>query len=394
MASSSNEGSSLSKRWADICLEDEEEHVVSLADDCEEVEDLNFDDRWCLVGRLLSGKVSDFQIFQNIMADLWKPGKGIFIKRLEQNRFLFQFYHEIDIQRVLDGSPWTYDRKQLLIERLKPGENPRAININTLDMWVQIHELRSGFKTEWVIREAGRYIGQYVQSDPNNFQGVWRDYLRVRVRVNVYDSLKRQMKFRSRSGEAFYAYFKYERVPTFCFICGVMGHAERFCERIYDTPIEKIVKPYSIEMKAPTKRQSFLTASPWLRSGKEGATPARQSASESPTVNASSEIRGMNVANCDPHGCPQISHINSPSRAIGNQQSTIKEHVILVNDTSAEFNSEEIVEISDLKRKLGTLWLYFVTKIPGIENHFVLNLLLIYGIQVIMFSLQISLPFA
>ncbi|XP_060974011.1 uncharacterized protein LOC133039194 [Cannabis sativa] len=343
MASSSKEDHALTKRWADICLEDEEEHEVSLADDCDEEEELNFDDRWCLVGRMLSGKVSDFQIFQNIIADLWKPGRGIFIKILDQNRFLFQFYHEIDIKRVIDGSPWTYDRKQLLIERLEPGGNPRTIDINTLDMWVQIHDLRTGFKTEWAIREAARYIGQYVESDPNNFQGVWRDYLRVRVRVNVNAPLKRRMKIRSRNGEAFYAYFKYERVPTFCFICGVMGHAERFCEKIYDTPIENIVKPYSIEMKAPTRRQSFLTASPWLRPVRRSCS--KQSTSASPSVNAPTDFRGTNSGNCDPHDS------QSKSRDYGNQQSTLKEHVVLVNDNSADFNSEEIIEISDLKRK-------------------------------------------
>ncbi|KAF4378898.1 hypothetical protein G4B88_008368 [Cannabis sativa] len=218
MASSSKEDHALTKRWADICLEDEEEHEVSLADDCDEEEELNFDDRWCLVGRMLSGKVSDFQIFQNIIADLWKPGRGIFIKILEQNRFLFQFYHEIDIKRVIDGSPWTYDRKQLLIERLKPGGNPKTIAINTLDMW------------------------------------------------------------------------------------------------------------------------SFLTASPWLRSGKGGHDPAKQSTSASPSVNVPTDFRGTNSDNCDPHDSQPRSRLNSVSRDYGNQQSTLKEHVVLVNDNSASFN--------------------------------------------------------
>uniref|UniRef100_A0A803P0P8 CCHC-type domain-containing protein n=1 Tax=Cannabis sativa TaxID=3483 RepID=A0A803P0P8_CANSA len=297
MASSSKEDHALTKRWADICLEDEEEHEVSLADDCDEEEELNFDDRWCLVGRMLSGKVSDFQIFQNIIANLWKPGRGIFIKILDQNRHV--------------------------------GSNPRSA----------ADSKRMGNK------ERPLYLGQCVESDPNNFQGVWRDYLRVRVRVNVNAPLKRRMKIRSRNGEAFYAYFKYERVPTFCFICGVMGHAERFCEKIYDTPIENIVKPYSIEIKAPTRQQSFLTASPWLRSGKGGHVPAKQSTSASPSVNAPTDFRGTNSVNCDPHDS------QSKSRDYGNQQSTLKEHVVLVNDNSSDFNSEEIIEISDLNRK-------------------------------------------
>ncbi|KAF4349769.1 hypothetical protein G4B88_029517 [Cannabis sativa] len=282
MASSSNE-EQVTKRWADICLEDEEEHEALFDDDCIGEEEADFDYRWCLVGRLLSGKVSDFKIFQNIMADLWKPGKGITIKILDQNRFLFQFYHEIDIQRVIDGSPWTYDRKQLIIERLKQDENPRMVALNSLDMWVQIHELKSGFKTDWAIREAARYIGTLVTSDPNNFNGVWRDYLRVRVKIN-----------------------------------------------------------------APLKRQSFLTASPWLRTGKEDnremhheATPP--TATIIPEINAIPKNQQQSYVNHDP--------MISDSQNYGNQNHSHNDHVILVNENSASFSNENLIEIADLKRK-------------------------------------------
>ncbi|XP_060961727.1 uncharacterized protein LOC133031948 [Cannabis sativa] len=266
MASSSRSTTGLEQQWKDICLEEEEENEVAFEE--EEEEEIEFDDRWCLVGRLLTGKKSDFQIFQNMIADLWKPGKGMYIKILEQNRFLFQFYHEIDIKRVLAGSPWTYDRKQLIIERLKQGENPRTIPLNNLDIWVQVHDLQPGFKTERAICQAGNYIGLYLESDPNNFQGIWREYLRVRVRLNIEKPLKRRMKFKKKNGDVFYANFKYEYVPTFCFICGILGHSENFCSQLYDTPPELIKKPYSKEMRAPSRRQNFLTASPWLRTGK------------------------------------------------------------------------------------------------------------------------------
>lgn len=47
----------------------------------------------------------DFQAMQHKMASLWKPGKGMYVKQLEANRFIYQFYHEIDMKRVVDGSP-------------------------------------------------------------------------------------------------------------------------------------------------------------------------------------------------------------------------------------------------------------------------------------------------
>ncbi|KAF4380019.1 hypothetical protein G4B88_030011 [Cannabis sativa] len=173
MASSSETMKDVEKQWSNICLDEEEEFVTELEEDASD--EVEYDDRWCLIGKLLSGKVSDYQVFQNIIADLWKPGKGMYVKILEQNRFLFQFYHEIDIDRVITGSPWTYDRKQLLIERLRPGDNPRTKTINHLDLWVQIHNLQPGFKTDNVVRQAAKYMGSFLETDPNNFKGVWRE---------------------------------------------------------------------------------------------------------------------------------------------------------------------------------------------------------------------------
>lgn len=84
------------------------------------------------------------------------------IKEMDTNFFLFQFFHEIDIKRVVDGSPWSFNRKALIILRMKDGDNPRCIQLNNLDLWVQIHNLRPDFMSDRTIKEVGNYIGGYV----------------------------------------------------------------------------------------------------------------------------------------------------------------------------------------------------------------------------------------
>lgn len=74
------------------------------------------DIRWCLVGRFLTDFPIDFQAMQHKMASLGKPGRGVYIKELESKRYIFQFYHEVDIKRVIEGSPWTFGRFQLIFE--------------------------------------------------------------------------------------------------------------------------------------------------------------------------------------------------------------------------------------------------------------------------------------
>ncbi|KAM6542132.1 hypothetical protein CsatB_006579 [Cannabis sativa] len=262
MASSSRDVEELEVRWDDLQIDEEEGGV--LFDNPSELED-EVDARWCLVGRLLTDRVSDFDTVRNVMASLWRPVKGMFVKELEFNRFLFQFFHELDINRVLEGTPWTFNKIPLIIQRLKLGENPRLVPLNTMEIWVQVYDLRVGFQSDRVLRACGDYIGQFVSSCPKNYSGIWREYLRVRVLINIDKPLKRRMKIYFTKEDYFWANFKYERVPTFCFICGILGHGERFCPRVFDGPLEKVVKPYGLFMKAPDRRSQKQIGARWLR---------------------------------------------------------------------------------------------------------------------------------
>uniref|UniRef100_A0A803Q3T6 PHD finger protein ING n=1 Tax=Cannabis sativa TaxID=3483 RepID=A0A803Q3T6_CANSA len=146
-----------------------------------EGEDEGIDDRWCLVGRFLTNRLIDFDKMQNILASLWQPGMGMFVKQLDNNRFLFQFYHEVDIQRVIDGSPWTYDRTQLIIERLQVGGDPKALALNTLDIWIQIHDVQPCKLFHQRANQVVKPYGEFMKALPQrNHRNVGARWLRTR----------------------------------------------------------------------------------------------------------------------------------------------------------------------------------------------------------------------
>lgn len=157
--------------------------------------------------------------------------------------FLFQFYHEIDIKRVIEGSPWTFNRKVLIISRMQDG---RCVPLNKIDLWVQVYDLYPGFMTERILTEVGNQMGVFVCSCPSNFKGVWREYMRIRVTLDLSKPLKRRMKLRKIGDEWFWIKFKYENVPTFYFICGLLGHEEKFCSQLFEKSESEITKPYGV----------------------------------------------------------------------------------------------------------------------------------------------------
>ncbi|KAF4348302.1 hypothetical protein F8388_011887 [Cannabis sativa] len=210
-----------------------------------------------------------------------------------------------DIKRVIDGSPWTFERKQLIFERLKVGDNLRTIILNRLDLWVQIHDLQHGFRTERTLQKLGDYIRKFVESDENNFSGVWREYFKVCVTINLDQPIKRRMKIRRLdSSDWFWVNFKYEHAPTFSFICGLIGHADKLFPQLFETSKENIVKPYGVFMRATTQRQNKLIGGQWLRSGRkerqgeEQSTPVRREEGES----AGRKAKGVQVHASGGHG--------------------------------------------------------------------------------------------
>ncbi|KAF4371813.1 hypothetical protein F8388_023126 [Cannabis sativa] len=218
MASSSSLVDLSLKRVSIIPLQEEEELAVSYEGPL--IDEAEVDTRWSIVGRFLMDTPIDYMVMQNLMVVLWKPGMGMYVKELGGNKYIFQFYHETDIQRVMDMSPWTFKNSPCIFERLKPGDVPREVPLHHLDIWVQLHDIRSGFKTERVVWDAGKYIGGFIKSDENNFNGFWRDYLRVQVRLNIEKPLKHRMKLQQIGGDWFWIKFHYKFVLTFCFICG------------------------------------------------------------------------------------------------------------------------------------------------------------------------------
>lgn len=75
--------------------------------------------------------------------------------------------------------------------RLKDGENPRSVDLNSMELWVQVHDLKPGFMSEKILKGIENYIGQHVSNCQTNFNGVWKEYLRIRVSINLNNPLKR-----------------------------------------------------------------------------------------------------------------------------------------------------------------------------------------------------------
>ncbi|XP_073121701.1 uncharacterized protein [Henckelia pumila] len=159
-----------------------------------------------------------------------------------------------DVSRVINDGPWTFDQHLLIFKSLELGMNPHQVPLFQVDFWIQVYDLPIGYMSERVARDVGNFLGKFVEADSNNFTGIWRDYMRIRVSMDIRLPIKRRMKLKKIGEEWSWINFKYEKIPTFCFFCGVIGHSDKFCEKLFDYPDKSVEKLYGVWLRAPSRR--------------------------------------------------------------------------------------------------------------------------------------------
>ncbi|XP_017628694.1 uncharacterized protein At4g02000-like [Gossypium arboreum] len=184
----------------------------------------------CLVGRVLKDSVVNFPSVKNTPTDLWHPLRGVAISELEGKRILFKFYSEVDLNRVMDGMPWFFNRHLIIFHRLIEGEDPITVSLWETVFWVQIHNLPVGVVTEGMTRQFGDFIGKFLEYDTSMvLRGVSR-FMRIKVLLDTRSPLKRKKLIDIGQSKSSYVSFQYERLSLFCFLCGRLGHGKSFCQ--------------------------------------------------------------------------------------------------------------------------------------------------------------------
>ncbi|PNX65080.1 hypothetical protein L195_g054353, partial [Trifolium pratense] len=231
-----------------LSLHEEEEEGFNFEFD--EEGDEQGDLRWCLIGRFLCEKTIHVNSMTVRMADLWKPLEGVTIKEAKAGIFLFQFAHPLDMEAVLNGGPWTFDNNMLVLERVQVGMPIEHIPLNHVTLWVQIHNLPLGLMKEKFGVQLANYIGEFVEYDKNNNSSFWRQYMRIRVKIDVRQPLKKDTKVKNREGGWSIINFKYEKLGAFCFVCGILGHTENRCVVRYAMEQDDGRREWSAEIRA------------------------------------------------------------------------------------------------------------------------------------------------
>ncbi|KAK7818432.1 uncharacterized protein CFP56_041376 [Quercus suber] len=182
-----------------------------------------------LFGRLLVDQNQNLRALKSTLRSAWKLGSNLRIMDVGKNIFQFKFNSKYQMEWVERNGLWNFDNNLLLMCRWRKGLSVTNISFTHFPFWVQVLGLPFENMSEEVGRDLGNRLGKYIETNKRSWLSEQAKFMRVRVDLPINRPLRRGGNIVNLEGEKFWVSFKYERLPTFCFLCGILGHDERYC---------------------------------------------------------------------------------------------------------------------------------------------------------------------
>ncbi|KAJ1399445.1 Zinc finger, CCHC-type [Sesbania bispinosa] len=222
-----------------------------------------------LIGKFLTEKPVHTNSLQNALTGIWCNPKGLKVEELEPKLFQFFLEEESDLDRILRGSPWIFRNSWLVLNRWDRNIEPALMNFSTVPLKIQIWGLPFHCRTVQMGRKIGACMGTVRDSEIFEVRDRG-SFIKILVDFDTTKPLLPGVNVGSRVDGVLWVDFRFERLPQFCYSCGLIGHEEDSCR--------------SDPVHANNDDTEGQGLGPWLRAsavGRKASNPTRGEPSHS-----------------------------------------------------------------------------------------------------------------
>ncbi|KAM0872367.1 hypothetical protein ACQ4PT_038765 [Festuca glaucescens] len=191
---------------------------------------------WALSGKVLAPNTYHISTIKAALRPAWGNPKGLEIRHTGRNTFMAEFATKADKARVTEGHPWTVGNHAVLLNDFDPSLKPSDVRYEKLGIWIHILNLPFSLMNDHRGKDLAGRVGKVEKMDVDEKGKAWGEFLRFRATVNITEPFMRCFSVYSQKRQAteFFSVM-YERLPTFCLSCGLLGHSSTGCP----TPAER-----------------------------------------------------------------------------------------------------------------------------------------------------------
>ncbi|KAK8525338.1 hypothetical protein V6N12_014033 [Hibiscus sabdariffa] len=234
-----------------------------------------------LIGKLFATKEVDNQLFLRTFSNIWKKDNLLSISHIGENLYRIHFDNAAKCTEIFNRGSWLFKSDLLAVAHFNPNLDAQDHVFSTMNVWVRIHDLPtilmdSESMTIQTGSSLGSLIGNVTKTNTRRIDGNMTIYLRVGCCINVNSPVWRCVFIGGSGSVKKCCMLQYERLPTLCHSCGLLGHLVSSCPIVEITPETKlqygvlappplmIVKPdgETIVVESPNQTMMDNTASP------------------------------------------------------------------------------------------------------------------------------------
>ncbi|XP_074265148.1 uncharacterized protein LOC141587570 [Silene latifolia] len=165
------------------------------------------------------------------MIKLWNPAKPMLgnVIDAKEKVFVFRFGSERDKARVLEGQPWHFDKYAWCFNEPNDSGKPTDVPLFHIPIWTRVYDLPVlGRSSVANARNIGSCLGTFIDVEMGQNSELDRA-IRIRVMYDIRQPLRTSVPIKMWGGRVINFDVKYERLPIFCYGCGIIGHGEKDC---------------------------------------------------------------------------------------------------------------------------------------------------------------------
>lgn len=209
----------LAGQCAHLSVQTKECQTISLTSEVE-------DNSKTFVAKLFTKRRINIKALSRTLKSMWRFVQDFEVRDLTENTVLLLFMDEPDTQKILSQGPWPFNKYLIGLYKPKATKYVDDVSFDTTSFWIQIHNLPLSRMNRANAHAIGSTIGKVEQVDASLAGECHGRYLRVRVNIRIDQPLCRGRYVDVGDGEPHWISFQYERMPIFCYWCGLMNHDE------------------------------------------------------------------------------------------------------------------------------------------------------------------------
>jgi hypothetical protein len=194
----------------------------------EDVEHKDVQAKWLAIARVHTDKGFSPSALYADMRSAWNPAKEVRWRQIEDNLFTVQFGCLGDWNSAMFGGPWLFRNQALILLEYDGFTNPRTIKLDRISVWARVLKLPDNYLEEAVIKGMCRKMGKITEVQIQLPAGYMGAFVRLRVDLDINKKLERFVSI-TKAGKKDWYQVKYEKMPTFCNYCGLLGHWYEEC---------------------------------------------------------------------------------------------------------------------------------------------------------------------